>query len=107
MFVYLIFLFVFQTPDPLEGDYLTISPNPTGISKYYGPSLKAQEAPHKWTEYPGVRYLTVCFKTRPTVDHQNGYLAEVYETGVTTINEPGSEAWEYSSSYDYSYNYDG
>jgi hypothetical protein len=37
----------FQTPDPLEGDYLTIHPNPTGISKYYGPSLKAADVPPK------------------------------------------------------------
>ena len=69
--------FVFQTPDPLEADYLTIHPNPTGISKYYGPSLNAADAPPKWTEYPGVRYPTVCFKARSIANHQNGYLAEV------------------------------
>ena len=98
-------IFVFQIHAPLEGDYLTIHPNPTSIPKYYGDNLKASEAPPKWTEYAGVRYLTVCFKTRSSVDHHDGYLAEIYETGVTTMNEQGSEAWEYSSSYDYSSDY--
>eukprot|EP00090_Calanus_glacialis_P006447 TRINITY_DN15016_c0_g1_i2.p1 TRINITY_DN15016_c0_g1~~TRINITY_DN15016_c0_g1_i2.p1 ORF type:complete len:399 (+),score=88.21 TRINITY_DN15016_c0_g1_i2:3-1199(+) len=95
----------FDIHAPLEGDYLTIHPNPTSIPKYYGDNLKASEAPPKWTEYAGVRYLTVCFKTRQTVDYHKGYLAEIYETGVSTTIEPGSETWEYSSSYDYSYGY--
>jgi hypothetical protein len=97
---------VFQIHSPLEsllGDYLTIHPNPTDIPYYYGIRLDAPEAPPKWTEYPGVKYLTVCFKTRPVVDYHKGYLAEIYETGVTTIYESGSETWDYSSSYDYTY----
>ena len=98
-------MFVSQTPDPLVSDYLTIHPNPTGIPKYYGPSLHAAEAPPKWTEYPGVKYLTVCFKSGPSADGQNdGFLAEIYETWVTTM-EHGSKSWQYSSSYDYDSSY--
>ena len=86
-----------QIHSPLEGDYLTIHPNPTGKPKYYGTSLKEANAPPKWSEYPGVGYLTVCFKTRQTVDDHHGYSAEIYPTVATTTNEPGSETYEYYS----------
>ena len=85
----------------IEGDYLTIHPNPTGKPKYYGTSLKEANAPPKWSEYPGAGYLTVCFKTRQTVDDHKGYSAEIYPTVSTTTNQPGSESWDYSSSYVY------
>jgi len=91
-----------NAPPERYGDWVTIYPNPTDREKYYGVSLNQNTAPPRHHLYLIDDIVTICFKTRSSVDDHEGYVADIYEDyDPTTVDSYTS----YNTYYDYT-NYD-
>ena len=83
-----------QIHDPPEkdGDWLTIHPNPTQEDKYYGTDLHDKHAPPHYIGFKTDEIVTICFKTRKSVDSHDGFVAEVRQmTLPSTVGE--TDVW--------------
>ena len=84
-------MFLLQLNAPLEstGDWVTINPNPTSREKYYGVSLKQKTAPPRLIKFGTDELVSICFKTRNTVDKHDGYVGEIWEQMFpSTLEQP-------------------
>jgi len=91
--------FDINAPPETGGDWITINPNPTKKEKYYGINLDQKFAPPRHHVFGTGEIVSICFKTRDSVDKHDGYVAEIYqEMGPTTMDmEP--PVTDYTSYY--------
>jgi len=96
----------FDLNAPLQstGDWVTINPNPTGREKYYGVSLSQNTAPPRQIKFDTNELVSICFKTRNSVDKHDGYVGETWEQMLPSTIEWGQTDY-YPSYYDIYYDY--
>ena len=73
---------------------MTIHPNPTKEDKYYGTNLDDKHAPPAYNDFEIDEIVTLCLKTRKSVDHHEGFVAEVRQMDLpSTVVTEASQGW--------------